>query len=76
MYSQTLERALASYVPRPVMSALYAGKDGLIGELRQVTILFISLPDFGYETSEQIERNQQAFIVIQKAIARFDGILR
>jgi hypothetical protein len=71
-----VEEVLRSYIPQPVMLAIKAGKDGLIGELRQVTILFVSLPDFAYDTVEQLNRSQEAFLAIQKILARFDGTLR
>ncbi len=70
------ESMLASYVPKPVLLALNAGKESLIGELRQVTILFINLPDFQYDTPYQLTQNQKAFVCIQKILSRFDGILR
>jgi len=70
------ETILAGYVPRPVMSALKAGKYSLLGELRQVSILFINLPGFAYDTDEQAAANQEAFVEIQKALAKYDGSLR
>ena len=42
----------------------------------QVTILFIGLPDFQYDTPDQLTRNQDAFMAIQKALNKFDGALR
>jgi hypothetical protein len=49
-HSAECEAMLRCYVPQPVLGALRAGKEGLIGELRQVTILFINLPDFNFDT--------------------------
>jgi len=42
----------------------------------QVTILFINLPEFQYDTQEQALRNQAAFLEIQKVLTHFDGNLR
>ncbi|CEP00396.1 hypothetical protein PBRA_001450 [Plasmodiophora brassicae] len=71
-----IELALACYLPRSVILALNAGKQGLIGERRQVTMVFINLPDFHYDTDQQIQSNQKAFRSIQQALHRFDGTLR
>jgi class 3 adenylate cyclase len=70
------EQLLSGYVPHPVMSALNAGKYSMIGDLRQVSILFINLPDFRYDEHIESDRDQQAFLAIQKALYRFDGNLR
>ncbi len=71
-----MEKQLSAYVPHTVMSALNAGKYSMLGELRAVTILFINLPDFKYDTPAQIADNQRAFLAIQKTLQRFDGSLR
>jgi len=67
---------LSEYVPKPVMESLNAGKYQTLGELRPVTILFVNLPDFKYETPENMQDNQNAFFAIQKILHRFDGVLR
>lgn len=73
---KSVEKHMSSYIPRPVLAAINAGNAGLIGELRQVTILFINLPDFQYSSPGEIQKSQEGFIVIQESISTYDGTLR
>lgn len=71
-----IEEILSSYIPEPAMALMQSGKELITGELRQVTILFISLPDFDYTTVESLRRNQSAVVIIQQVLYRFDGVMR
>ena len=71
-----VESALAAYVCEPVTHFLRSGKSSMSGELRQVTVLFIALPDFKYDTQAALQSNQNAFASIQSVTDRFDGVMR
>ena len=70
------EDALASYIPEPAMTLMQTGKELVTGELRQVTILFILLPDFDYTTVDALRRNHAAVVIVQQVLYRFDGVMR
>ena len=62
-----LEPMMRSFVPAAVASRISAGQTDtqLVGELRRVTILFINLPDFGWEM--ELQQTQKIITTIQEA---------
>jgi class 3 adenylate cyclase/tetratricopeptide (TPR) repeat protein len=65
------ESALRKYLPGAIVHRIGDGLDDYLGELRQLTILFVNLPELGYLAS--IEEAQQVMAVLQSSCYRFEG---
>lgn len=63
--------ALRRFIPGAIRARLDAGQSDWLAELRMVTVVFINLPDFTYETP--LERAQEAMRALQTALYRFEG---
>ena len=68
-----LEGPLRAIVPEPVLSRLVAGQTEWLAELRQITVLFINLPDLDYEA--QLAEAQAATRVIQTTLKHYESTL-
>ncbi len=68
----SMEVALRAYVPRGVQARLVAGHAGWLGELRRVTVLFISLPGM-LEQSPALDDIQVLMTTIQSILYRYEG---
>ncbi len=66
-----VELALRAYIPGAVLSRLTAGQTDWLAELRQITVLFINLPNLNHET--KLEDAQQVLKTLQTVIYRFEG---
>ena len=65
--------ALHTRIPAAVTARLAAGQENWLGELRVVSVLFVSLPELNYATP--LDRAQQAMRYLQTEIDRFEGSL-
>lgn len=63
--------ALRSYIPAAVIDRLSAGHGSWMGELRVVTVLFVSLPELSYTTP--LDRAQTVMHYLQRELYRFEG---
>ena len=63
--------ALRRFIPGAIRARLDAGQSDWLAELRPVTVVFINLPDFSYDTS--LEKAQEAMQALQTALYRFEG---
>jgi len=66
----TLE-PLRRLLPGAIRSRIEAGQHDWLGELRQLSVIFINLPDFTYDLP--LERAQEAMRAMQSALYRFEG---
>jgi class 3 adenylate cyclase len=66
-----LDAALRTYIPAAILPRLTAGQSEWLAELRQVTVLFINLPDLGYTTP--LARAQTVMRGLQAALYRYEG---
>lgn len=67
-----MEAALRGYIPRGVLARLTAGQESWLGELRRVTVLFISLPDL-HQSTTPLDKAQLAVYIIQSIVYRYEG---
>jgi class 3 adenylate cyclase/predicted ATPase len=65
--------ALRSLIPRAIRTHLDAGLSDWIGELRELTILFIGLPELASLEPGTLARAQNAFANLQQAVYRYEG---
>ncbi|MFT5431121.1 MAG: class 3 adenylate cyclase, partial [Myxococcota bacterium] len=63
--------ALRSHLPGVVLSRVSAGLTDWLGELRRLSVVFITLPNFGTNISP--ERLQEVVSAIQRCVYKFDG---
>ncbi len=68
------EKALRCYVPDTVKDRLDEQSDWL-AELRRITVLFVGIGGFDYESVEIAERLQNFLHAIQELVRRFEGSL-
>jgi class 3 adenylate cyclase len=64
---------LRALIPRAIRNPLDAGLSEWIGELRELTILFIGLPELALLEPGSLERAQSAFIALQQSLYRYEG---
>ena len=64
---------LRALIPRAIRNHLDAGLSDWIGELRELTILFIGLPELALLERGSLERAQAAFTSLQQALYRYEG---
>ena len=69
--SSAAEDAVRAYIPGAVLSKISAGQANWLAELRQLTVLFINLPDIDHETN--LETAQKVMQSLQKALYRYEG---
>jgi hypothetical protein len=67
------QAALLPFIPGSIINRISAGQSEWLAELRKVTVLFISLPELGQETS--LEDAQELMRVVQQLVYRFEGSL-
>lgn len=65
------ESVLEGFVPATVRSGLRAGHADWLGELRQISVLFVNLPDLHADTP--LNTAQEMFTSLQSALYRYDG---
>jgi class 3 adenylate cyclase/tetratricopeptide (TPR) repeat protein len=65
------EPVVRGYLPAAVRSRLVAGQTAWVGEMRQLTVLFVNLPDMHYRTAP--EQAQAAMCELQQALYRYEG---
>ncbi len=65
------EPVVRNYIPAAVRSRLEAGQTAWVGELRQLTVLFMNLPDLNYRTDPAVA--QVAMCELQQALYRYEG---
>lgn len=63
--------AIKAFVPAAIRTRLEAGQGDWLAELRQVTALFINLPEVDDQTP--IARSHELLVEIQSAVYRFEG---
>jgi class 3 adenylate cyclase/tetratricopeptide (TPR) repeat protein len=64
-------RALARYVPPPVVARVEAGQSEFLAELRTMTVVFVDLSALGQEP--ELERLQEVVAIAQTALAELGG---
>lgn len=69
-----MQRALHQYLPPSVRERLLAGQTDWLADLRQVTAVFVSLPDLGADTA--LAEAQRIMARIQAILARFEGSIK
>ncbi|MBI1881148.1 MAG: AAA family ATPase, partial [Chloroflexi bacterium] len=72
--AQIAEKALRCYVPDTVKDRLGEQSDWL-AELRRITVLFVGVGGFDYETANAAERLQNLLYASQELVQRFEGSL-
>jgi class 3 adenylate cyclase/tetratricopeptide (TPR) repeat protein len=65
------EPVVRNYIPAAVRSRLEAGQTAWVGELRQLTVLFVNLPDLSFRTDPIVA--QLAMCELQHALYRYEG---
>ena len=65
------EPAVRGYLPAAVRARLEAGQTGWVGEMRQLTVLFVNLPGLDAQTS--VARAQTIMCELQKALYYYEG---
>lgn len=71
-----LMERLTSFVPRPILSAVYSGTLNYIGELRQVTTLFLSLDSYHPDANRDPITLQSFVQTAQQTLIESGGFLR
>ncbi len=66
MLPAALEEAVRGYLPAAITRRIMAGQTDYLGELRNLTILFLNLPDIRYDTPLQVA--QEAMRSLQQAL--------
>ncbi|MBI3964009.1 MAG: adenylate/guanylate cyclase domain-containing protein, partial [Chloroflexi bacterium] len=69
--SAEAERALLPYIPGAVRARLSAGQTHWLAELRQLTVIFVSLPDLNAKTP--LEEAQRMMRTLQTVVYRYEG---
>ncbi len=64
-------QVLKGFVPAGIRSRIEAGQNDWLAELRQITVLFLNLPEVGIHTP--LEQAQNVVEAIQRAVYRFEG---
>ncbi|MDA0242794.1 MAG: AAA family ATPase [Chloroflexi bacterium] len=67
------EKLLKAYVPGAIWDRLAAGQGGWVAELRRVTVLFVSLPDFGDINTSNLTAAHDTMRALQAATYRHEG---
>lgn len=67
------EDALVGYIPGAVRARLEAGQEGWVAELRQVSVLFVHLPDL--QDSTPLSQAQSTLYVLQSLMQRYEGTI-
>lgn len=70
---ETAESALKAYIPGAILARLAAGQTGWLAELRQVTVLFINLPDFNRVDEGMLEQAQTVMRAMQTVVYKYEG---
>ena len=68
---QEASAALKTYIPGAIRDRLSAGQSSWLGELRNVTVLFINFPDLNYESS--LETAQEVMYQLQSTLYHYEG---
>jgi class 3 adenylate cyclase/tetratricopeptide (TPR) repeat protein len=66
-----MQRALHQYLPPSVRERLLAGQTEWLADLRQVTAMFVNLPDLDADAS--LQDVQRVMLLMQEILARFEG---
>jgi class 3 adenylate cyclase/tetratricopeptide (TPR) repeat protein len=69
-----MQRALHQYLPLSVRERLSAGQTDWLADSRQVTALFVTLPDLVAHAS--LDEAQTVMTLLQTALARFEGSIK
>lgn len=72
----SLLEAAATFVPRPILAAVYSESLDHIGELRQVTTMFLSLDSYSATEHRDPSSLQPFFLTAQKFLFDAGGFLR
>ena len=73
---QTLIESAALFVPRPVLTAVYSESLDHIGELRQVTTMFLALDSYSPDLHKDPATLQPFFLMAQSVLLESGGFLR
>jgi class 3 adenylate cyclase/tetratricopeptide (TPR) repeat protein len=66
-----VETLLAPYLPRAMLASMVAGHEEWLAELRQLTVLFVNLPDLDHQAG--LDDAQEAMLALQSALYRYQG---
>lgn len=64
---------LWTYVPGAIRARVQAGMDGMLGELRRITVVFATLP--GHDRGLPLEQSQALVLALQRTLYRHEGSL-
>jgi class 3 adenylate cyclase len=65
------EATLRAFIPAAILTRLAAGQSDWLAELRQITVLFIHLPDLNHNTP--LAHAQEVVQALQLAVYRYEG---
>ncbi|HZA82944.1 MAG TPA: AAA family ATPase, partial [Actinomycetes bacterium] len=66
-----IEGVLAPYLPRAMLAQMVAGHVEWLAELRQITVVFASLPDLDHRA--RLDEAQEVMAALQAALYRYEG---
>ena len=66
-----VDALLAPYLPRAMLATMVAGHEEWLAELRQITVVFVNLPDLDHRA--ELDQAQQAMQALQAALYRYEG---
>ncbi|MFQ5576068.1 MAG: adenylate/guanylate cyclase domain-containing protein, partial [Anaerolineae bacterium] len=69
------EAALRAYIPGTVLTRLVAGQSDWLAEVRQITIIFVNLPEIDPGRPDALEQTQRIMSALQTTIYRFEGAI-
>jgi class 3 adenylate cyclase/predicted ATPase len=74
--SSTLDPAkhLLPYVPKVLQNQFQGDRQLWVSELRRITVLFINLPDFNYDSKEAFRLLQQIMTEVQQVLNEYEGV--
>lgn len=65
---------LLPYIPKVLQTQLYSDREQWVSELRRITVLFINLPDFNYESQQDFNLLQRVMTETQQILNEYEGI--
>lgn len=63
--------AMRAFIPGAIRTRIDAGQTDWLAELRNITVLFVNLPDLNYETP--LEKAQEVMCALQTSLYRYEG---
>lgn len=64
---------LLPYIPKVLQAQSHGDREQWVSELRRITVLFINLPNFTYESEEDFQRLQRIMTEMQQTLKEYEG---